>query len=132
MQYQEFLGQVQNRARLAAFDDAAKATRATLETLAERLYGNEADHIASQLPEEIAIFLKGGNKKTKYTVNEFFQKVSEKEGVELPEAVFHTRVVIDVLKDAVSKGEFDHVRDQLPADYNRLFDSGSQGNMKGA
>lgn len=131
MQYQEFLSQVQNRARLAALDDAVKATRATLETLAERLYGNEADHIASQLPEEIAVFLKDSNKKEKYTVDEFFREVSEKEGVELPEAVFHSRVVIDVLRDAVSKGEFYHVRNQLPSEYSRLFESGSQGKMKG-
>lgn len=130
MQYHEFIGQVQNRARLAAQDDAVKATRSTLETLGERLFGNEAEHIASQLPGEIGLFLRYNLNKEKYSVDEFFKRVSEKEGVELPEAVFHTRVVLDVLKEAVSKGGIDHIRSQLPSEYNRLFESENQANYR--
>ncbi len=39
MKLQEFLGQVQSRGRMATMDEALRATRAVLETLAERLGG---------------------------------------------------------------------------------------------
>jgi uncharacterized protein (DUF2267 family) len=43
--------------------------------------------------------------------------------------VFHARAVVDVLKDAVTSGEIDHLRAQLPPDYNKLFETGSTGRM---
>ncbi|GFE70351.1 DUF2267 domain-containing protein [Chroococcus sp. FPU101] len=41
MKHDEFIGQVQNRAGLTSREEAKVATRAVLETLAERLAGNE-------------------------------------------------------------------------------------------
>jgi uncharacterized protein (DUF2267 family) len=57
MQHDEFIGQVQNCARLSSRGDAEVATRATLETLAERLAGNEPFDAASQLPRGIAVYM---------------------------------------------------------------------------
>lgn len=129
MQYKEFIGQVQHRAKLATEGDAVKAVRTTLNTLSERLFGNEAEHLASQLPEEIGVFIQKNDSGEKFSLDEFFTKVSEKEGTKIPEAVFHSRAVIDVLKDAVSPGEIEHISAQLPPDYNRLFEAGSTGRM---
>ena len=39
LRYDEFIGQVQHRAQLGSHAEAERATRATLETLAERLVG---------------------------------------------------------------------------------------------
>lgn len=127
MQFNEFIGQVQHKAKLATQEDAIKATRATLQTLSERLYGNEAEHIASQLPEEIGNYLKNG-KSEKFSIDDFFKRVSEKEGADIPEAVFHARAVCDVLKEAISAGEIKHITDQLPEEFNKLF-AGSEGRM---
>lgn len=121
MEYHEFLGQVQHRARLGSFEEATRATRATLETLGERLFGGEAGNLASQLPLEIGRFLLEPTKKESFDVDEFFQRVSIREGADLPEAIFHARMVIDVLTEAVSPGLMAKVKAQLPSDYNKLF-----------
>jgi uncharacterized protein (DUF2267 family) len=47
----------------------------------------------------------------------------------MPAAAFHARAVIEVLSEAVSKGELDDVRAQLPAEFDRLFEAGSTGHM---
>lgn len=131
MQLHDFLGQVQHRAHLANVDQALRASRATLETLAERLSGGEPTQLGAQLPPELARYLHEITAGTgeRFSSDEFFQRVSAREGVDLPDAVFHARAVIEVLCEAVSPGEIDDVRAQLPADYQRLFESGSSGPM---
>ncbi|MBD3298762.1 MAG: DUF2267 domain-containing protein [candidate division Zixibacteria bacterium] len=130
MKYHDFIGQVQHRAKLSSEGEAVRATRATLSTLGERLGGGEAADVAAQLPEEIAIFLKPEiDEADRFDVNEFFGRVERREQVDRPDAVFHSRCVIDVLSDAVSGGEFDDIRSQLPEDYRPLLDTGSTGRM---
>jgi uncharacterized protein (DUF2267 family) len=57
LKYDEFIGQVRHRAGLGSHAEAERATRATLETLAERLAGGEAHDLAAQLPPELARYL---------------------------------------------------------------------------
>ena len=54
MQYDQFIGEVQNRARLPSEGEAIAAVRATLQTLAERLAGGATDNLAAQLPKRSA------------------------------------------------------------------------------
>jgi uncharacterized protein (DUF2267 family) len=129
MQTQSFLGQVQHKAHLPTLDDALRATRATLETLAERLGPDEAHHLAAQLPREVQYcLLTGVAAPERFSSDEFLGRVSAREGVDLPESVHHARAVLDVLSDAVSSGEMMNVLDRLPDDYARLF-VGSEGKM---
>ena len=85
MKYDEFLGHVRHRTGLGSLTEAERATRATLETLAERLVGGEARDLAAQLPPELAHFLQPPDAGigTKLTLDEFFETVSMREGVEL-------------------------------------------------
>ena len=131
MRYDEFLGHVQHRARLGSRGEAERATRATLESLAERLVGGEAHDLASQLPLELAhsLQLPDAGIGAKLTLEEFFELVSEREGVELEEAKLHARVVIAVLTEAVSQGEIKDVRVQLPAAFAQLFNVENQGDL---
>ena len=131
MRYDEFLGHVQHRARLGSRGEAERATRATLETLAERLVGGEAHDLASQLPAELAhsLQLPDAGIGAKLTLDEFFELVSEREGVELEEATLHARVVIGVLTEAVSMGEIKDVRVQLPAAFAQLFNVENEGDL---
>jgi uncharacterized protein (DUF2267 family) len=46
MKYNEFVGQVQLRARLSSLDEAVGAVRATLTVLGQRLSGGEASDLA--------------------------------------------------------------------------------------
>ncbi len=129
MQYDQFVGQVQHRARLANSGEAVAAIRATLETLGEHLFGGEADNVAAQLPHEIGIYMLQAVPTEGFTLDEFFRRVSSREGVDLPVAIYHARVVIEVLEEAVSPGLMDKVKDQFPPEYNQLFRSGSKGKM---
>ena len=131
MKYDEFLGQVRHRARLGSRGEAESATRATRETLAERLVGGEARDLAAQLPPELAHFLQPPDAGigTKLTLDEFFETVSMREGVELKKATFLARVVIGVLTEATSQGEIQDVRVQLPAAFAQLFNVANEGDL---
>lgn len=122
MKYNEFLGTVQNQARLGTESDAVSAVRATLETLGERLAGGQADHVAAQLPEEIGYYLKQAGRDEQFELNGFYQRVAQREGVDLPDAVYHAKVVMNVLEEATSPGEMRDLCAQLPAEYDDLFD----------
>jgi uncharacterized protein (DUF2267 family) len=130
MGHDEFIGQVQARARLPSRGDAEKATRVTLETLGERLAGGAPGNLAAQLPEEIGRYLiEQEGDSDRLGLDEFFQRVSEGIGADLPVAVHQARAVISVLGEAVSQGELDKVRQQLPGEFDPLFESGSEGEM---
>jgi uncharacterized protein (DUF2267 family) len=131
LKYDEFIGQVQHRAGLGSHAEAERATRATLETLAERLAGGEARDLASQLPAELARSLEASDAGigAKLTLDEFFELVSEREGVDLENSTFHARVVIGVLTEAVSQGEIQDVRVQLPAAFAQLFNVENVGDL---
>ena len=129
MKYDTFVGQVQSRAKLGSLGDAVGAIRATLETLGERLAGGEAKDLASQLPREIGYYLFRGSTGLgdRFHYREFVERVAYRECVDEPEAAYHSRVVMEVLSEAVSPGEFEDIIAQLPEDYAPLF-AGSTGN----
>jgi len=131
LKYDEFLGHVQHRARLGSHAEAERAKRATLETLAECLAGGEAHDLTSLLPEELARSLQSPDAGigAKLTLDEFFELVSEREMADLPTATFHGRVVIGVLTEAVSQGEIQDVRVQLPAEFAQLFNVANEGDL---
>jgi uncharacterized protein (DUF2267 family) len=132
MKYDEFIKEVQNRGHMESREEAQRATRATLETLAERLAGGEPKDLASQLPPELAEHMRQEGEETSnpFSLDEFFERVNERDSaVDLPGAAYHARVVVDVLQDAVTPGVIDDVRSQLPEEYDLLFEAGSQGEM---
>jgi len=124
MQYDEFVEEVQNRARLASEEQAVNAIRATLETLAERLTMDESSHLAAQLPEDIAAFLaQHTDEAEQFSLDEFFQRVTTREGVSQADATAHARVVFEVLGKAVSEGELEDLSAQLPEEFRPLVAS---------
>ena len=130
MQTNEFLGRVQNKGQLPDLDSTLRATRATLETLAERIGEDGARQLRAQLPREIAAHLESAKAKAgeRFDSDEFLERVSKREGENLPVSVFHVRAVLDVLKEAVSEGESDDLLERLADDYDRLF-AGVEGQM---
>ena len=83
------------------------STRATLETLGERLGDNEPENLTTQLPEELV----QGQPLTAVVLV----------GADLPDAVYQARAVFEILDEAVSNGETDDIRSTitrgLPANY---------------
>lgn len=129
MQYHEFVGHVQNRARIGTTGDAVRAIHATLETLGERIDEGEAKHLAAQLPEEIGTYLEMAKTTESFELDEFFERVAKRETVDLPDSVHHARVVVDVLLEAVTPAQAAHLRAQLPGEYEKLLSAGSEGQM---
>jgi uncharacterized protein (DUF2267 family) len=125
MKGEQFIAEVRNLAEVDADEDAQKAIRATLETLRERLAGNEPSNLAAQLPPEIAPYVAGEGEREAFSVREFYDRVAQKEGVDHDEAVRHARAVATVVQAAVTGGELDDVRSQLGDDYKEL--SGQPG-----
>ena len=133
MTYDQFVGQVQNRAKLASTGEAVAAIRATLETLAERLAGGAAEKLAAQLPQEVGEYLRaatGAGMGDSFSLDEFFGRAANRERVDKPDAVYHARVVMEVLSEAVSAGEIQKILAQLPGEYIPLFESGSVGTLR--
>jgi uncharacterized protein (DUF2267 family) len=132
VKYDEFIKEVQTRGHMESRQEAERATRATLQTLAERLAGGEPKDLASQLPPELTEYMRYEGEATSnpFSLDEFFERVNEKDGgVDRPTAVYQARVVVEVLGDAVTQGVIDDVRSQLPDEYAPLFEAGSQGEI---
>lgn len=135
MQHDEFIGQVQDRARLPSRGSAERATRATLETLAERVPEGLADNIAAQLPHEIGEHLRrtliygGEGTGGRFDLPSFVDRVAMRSEVEGPQATFEARVVLEVLDEATQGGVMEKLRASLPDDIEQLVDSGSEGTM---
>ncbi|MBF2004687.1 MAG: DUF2267 domain-containing protein [Chlorogloeopsis fritschii C42_A2020_084] len=123
MKYDDFVKHVESVAQLNSREEAERATRATLETIRERIVGDEANHLAAQLPEELAGYLRGreGESGQAFSMQDFISKVSEKEGVDPTAAVIHIRSVFTVLQDAVTPGEFADFQHNFSEDYAELF-----------
>jgi uncharacterized protein (DUF2267 family) len=135
MKYDEFVGQVQDRAALGSLGDAVAAIRATLENLALRLHVEAAENLASELPREIGYYLTNARRYQargeRFDLDEFFDRVSSDEPANLPDAVYHARVVMEVLQEAVSRGRVLKTMDALPEEWDRLFFAGSAGPLRG-
>ena len=121
MKGDRFIAEVSNLAELETNEEAQQATRAALETLRERLAGEEPSNLAAQLPPEIAPYVEGSGGREAFSVEQFYERVARKEGVGRDEAVRHARAVATVLQTAVTGGELDDVRSQLGAKYKELF-----------
>lgn len=123
MEHDEFIGQVQARARLDSRGAAQTATRAILETLGERLPTGLGTNVGAQLPAEIGRHL-DQDRTESFEIDEFWQRVADREtaGVELPEAAFHSRVVLSVVAEAITGSQLEKVHDALPGEWDPLFD----------
>ena len=122
----EFIKNVQEQAGCREKDEALKAIQATLETLGERLFVREAEHLAAQLPKELQPYLVDVQEHRKFDVEEFVQMVGEREGIDIAQAEAHAKAVISVLTRAVSHGEIEDVIAQLPEGLKKLFGEASK------
>jgi uncharacterized protein (DUF2267 family) len=118
---EQFIAEVKYLAELDSDEDVRKAIDATLETLRERLGGEESSDLAAQLPPEIAPYVEGDGGRESFPVEQFYERVAQKEGVSNDEATRHARAVATVVQTAVTSGELEDVRSQLGDAYRELF-----------
>lgn len=136
MRYEQFLGQVQARGRLPGRGEAARACRAALETLGERIPEGLAGNLAAQLPYEIGEHLRrtevhgGRGSGERFDRDEFIHRVAERAGVDEPQAVYLARVVLEVTEEATQGRLMNKIRESLPEDLRTLVTAGSEGPME--
>jgi uncharacterized protein (DUF2267 family) len=131
MEYQDFITRVQHVANLASQDDTERAIQATLVTLGEHLSGGEREDLASVLPPRIASFLRIPDIEfgqlpfesagKSFSLQEFYQRVSQREGVALPAAIDHADAVMHVLREAIPPKEAWDMLAQLPKEFAPLL-----------
>ena len=128
MDYDTFLGEVQNLAEFPSQEDAVRVTRITLELLSRRIQPTDADNLAAQLPEEIGRHLEMVDEVDRFDWDEFVDRFVEAGGYnpdsDEGEAVHHARSVIAVIDEATAGGTLEDIRDGLPADddWDELFE----------
>jgi uncharacterized protein (DUF2267 family) len=123
MKYHEIAQAVQTTADLDSQEQANSAIKAALETLSERIVGDEASELADQLPEEIGTYLRGreGQMGERFSLEEFYRRVSDREGVDGPTAALHAKAVMSAINAAVTPGEYGDIQSNLPPDYKELL-----------
>jgi len=103
---------------------AEHAITATLETLSECLTGGEANDLVAQLPHELQAPLQRSTEQAEsFSLEQFYRRVAEREGVDIETAREDASAVMTVLGLALTPGELDDVRAQLPSELDVLFRS---------
>lgn len=135
--YNNFIGEVQHRIEAGEQAEAVRTTRAVLSTLGERVEEGGATDVAGALPTEIDWYLLQAEHGQPFGYDEFVERVAEKmdyghldleadygtpSGVEESEAAYRARAVVALLGETVPGGELANVEDQLPAEYDDLFE----------
>jgi uncharacterized protein (DUF2267 family) len=128
MQYDEFIQRIQEYAGVDDSEQAVRVTEAVLGTLGERLYRTEQSQLAAQLPRGIREFLTAEQTQEttrgqveRYGLEEFYNRVSARADIGYPHAVKLARGVMGVLQEAVSAGEIEQIKQELPDEYDKLF-----------
>jgi uncharacterized protein (DUF2267 family) len=120
----ELLSSVESRADLDSRKGTIAAAEATLRVLGERIAGGQAD------PSRLDETLTGESEAAEeFSVEEFVERVFEREReqtgssvADTDEAEQHIRGVTSVLGNAVSGSELDDARNQLPSEFEALFE----------
>jgi uncharacterized protein (DUF2267 family) len=114
VQHDEFIRSVAQGAGIP-WEDAERVTAATLQTLAERITGGEAEDLAAQLPQELKPHLTGVMEEAEpFGVDIFVARVADRAGTDTDQAFAHVGAVFATLREAVTSGELDDIASQLP------------------
>jgi uncharacterized protein (DUF2267 family) len=117
MIYESFIDKVAQRAGVSQ-EQALVLTRATLETLSDRLSAGEALDLAAQLAKPLQLPLRPTREAAeRISLAEFIGRVAERTDVDETVATTGIRAVFATLREAVTGGEFEDVLAQLPADF---------------
>ncbi|WP_210570613.1 DUF2267 domain-containing protein [Streptomyces sp. GESEQ-4] len=132
MDHDTFIGQVQARARLDSRGAAEAATRATLETLAERI----PTALAAQLPREVGEHLRRvatapDQPETGLRMDHhvFLDRVATRAGAHTARAAHEARSVVEVVGEATEGGVLDRIRQALDDALAQLLFAGSTGSV---
>ncbi|WP_209323631.1 DUF2267 domain-containing protein [Brevibacterium renqingii] len=126
MRSDEFLKNVTEVGGPSDPESAAVVTRTVLDALGKQLKGGEAADLAAQLPAELQEPLQRHGSEAPLTddVDGFLRRLADQlgEGIDPETARTYARAVLSTVDAAVSEGENDDLRSQLPAGFAPLFE----------
>lgn len=131
MNYSEFIDAVARRAGVSS-TEAVSVTRATLETLTDRITGGQARGLAGQLPVELREHLHkttsaaGAQFAEPFRLEEFVQRVSARAGVDGALANAGVRAVLTTVGETVSSEELEGTVSQLPKEFWEIIRPGAR------
>jgi uncharacterized protein (DUF2267 family) len=109
-------------------EEAERAARATLHTLAERITRGEAEDLAAFLPKELrGVMTSVPEPAESFGLEEFVRRVAEREHVDRDTAEGHVRAVFAALAQAVAPGELGDMAAQLSRDYDPVLEAAGIG-----
>jgi uncharacterized protein (DUF2267 family) len=121
MTYDEFIRSVQELGGIDERDDAERATIEVLQELIDRLTGDEAHDLLSQLPGQLQRAVIVSPAPIPISYDEFVERVAQELEITPEEARPRVRAVFGTLRRAVSWGEFQDVLEQLDPEYADLL-----------
>lgn len=115
--------------------EAEVAVRATLQTLEERISEGAYQNLIAQLPQGIGEYRDASDidrRRTgeRFGLDEFLERVARREGVRKQQAALHARCVLEIVEEATTGATATHIEQQLPDEFQPLFESGSKGDMR--
>jgi uncharacterized protein (DUF2267 family) len=120
MDDREFFQRVAEKAVLSV-EEAADLTRATLQTLSDRISNGEARHLAQQLPDGLSEYLPQKDRIERFGLPELLQRVGKRTGLNARETEAGVHAVLTTLSATVDADVFDHVMAQLPGAFRTMI-----------
>jgi uncharacterized protein (DUF2267 family) len=119
MKYDELIKHVRERTGTERAE-AERITHAVVQALADRLTGDEARHMLSQLPEPLKSSITVTEHAEALTATKFVERIATELGCPPEEARARVHAVLATLEEALTPGELHDVLVQLPSGYMRL------------
>jgi uncharacterized protein (DUF2267 family) len=128
MEYTEFITHVQTLAQSESREEVEVATRATLEIIKQIIPSDEREELAAQIPQELGEYLRGSETEPieSFHLQEFIERISQKESVSPTISIIHVRAVFAVLQNAITPEKFRKFYDYFSHDYEELFNISSR------
>jgi uncharacterized protein (DUF2267 family) len=121
MTYDEFVQAIRAETHIESREEAEETAFVVLDALAERISGGEADDLYAQLPDPLKSRLQARVRRDEparsMSAHEYVALVASRLGVSEEDAERRIRGVFDVVRRAVTQGEFDDVLSQLDSSY---------------
>ncbi|MCF0093740.1 DUF2267 domain-containing protein [Micromonospora sp. MH99] len=121
MEYDQMIATVRQRAGLGE-NEAVRSVQAVLSVLGERLAGQEADHLAAQLPDRLDTSVTRNPQGRRWDIGEFLKHVGDREQVANADQVRqHAQAVLRTVAEALDDDERQDLLAQLPGGITDLF-----------
>lgn len=98
------------------------ATRAVLETLAERVDPAVADGVAKRLPVETGVYLQDAPAHRTFDLDAFLERIGGRLAVMRPDAIRIVQAVMATVGEAAGEDAVGKLREQLPGAWGVLFE----------